>query len=195
MVSKDLITSERINAIIGWILIGLMTLVAVERFLTDVLLRSVFPLLVVAVVSLPALTTRDWTALVPWPLLFVATIAIIARTMGLFSETAGYVAIAALALIIVVELDIFTTVELSRRFAIGFGVMTTLAIEALWIIAQFYSDLWLGTGFLSSQNELQKDIVLVTIVGFAMGGLFQWYFGRVGPTGVLGRSPNHGEGQ
>lgn len=124
----------------------------------------------------------------PWPLLFGAAVAVVARTIELYPEIAGYLAITTLALLIVVELDVFTPIELGHRFAVSFGVLTTMAIEALWIVAQFYSDQWLGTEFLSTQLELQKDIVIVTMVGFVVGGLFYWYFDRFSPAGTMMRS-------
>lgn len=188
MALDALVTSERVNALIGWIMIGNVALGAAESVLSNSLLWSGFSLFLVAVASLPALATRDWTAIVPWPLLSVAAIAILARAAEIYSETAGYLAIATLALLVVVELDVFTPVELGHRFAVVFGVLTTMAIEALWIIAQFYSDQWFGTEFLTSQTELQRDIVIVTVVGFAVGGLFYWYFDRFEPGGVVNRS-------
>jgi hypothetical protein len=116
-----LVSSERVNAIMGWVMVGVTTVGAVESFLTSAFLWSGFSLLLVAVASLPALTTRDWMAMVPWPLLFSAAVAVVARAIELYSETAGYLAIATLALLMVVELG--------HRFAVGFGVLTTMAIE------------------------------------------------------------------
>jgi hypothetical protein len=165
-----------------------VTLVAARSLLTGALLWGGFSLLLAAVASLPALTTRDWRAMVPWPLLVSAAVALLAITVELYSETAGYLAIATLALLVVVELDVFTTVKLGRRFAVAFGVLTTMAIEALWIVAQFYSDRWFGTEFLHTQAELQEDIVIVTVVGFAFGALFFWYFDRVEPVGSAAHS-------
>lgn len=171
---------------------GVIALGAIGSFLTGATLWGMFALLLVTVVSLPALATRDWTAMVSWSLLSVAAVAVIARAAEYHSEAAGYVAIAALALVVVVELDMFTSVELSRRFAVAFAVMTTMALEALWIIAQFYSDKWLDTAFLTTQTELQEDIVIVTIVGFVLGGLFQLYFARVEPAGAGDRTASGG---
>lgn len=192
MALDELVHGNRRNATIGWVLIGVTTLWSIESFLTNAILWGGFSLLVVATALVPALSTHDWTAMVPWPLLLVAAIAIIARATDVYAETTGYLAIATLALIIVVELDTFTPVDLSRRFAIVFAVLTTMAIQALWIIAQFYSDRWLGTGFLSSQTELQQDIVIVTIVGFALGGLFDVYSAWVGPTGASAQVADRG---
>jgi hypothetical protein len=174
----------RVAAIVGWVLIGSIALGAAGSLLTGAVLWGLFSLVVLAVAVLPALTRRDWTAMVPWPLLLVAAVAVIARAAGRYAEVAGYLGIVALALVIVVELEAFTSVELSRWFAVAFAVMTALALQSIWIVAQFYSDRWLGTGFLSTQTELQEDIVLVTAVAVAAGGLFYWLFGRLGRTGT-----------
>lgn len=164
---------------------AIMIVAAAESFLTKAFLWGGFTLLVVAVVSLPATTTRDWLAMVPWPLLSLAAIAVVAKALHVYPEIAGDLAIAALALIVVINLDVYTSVELSRRFVVVFCVLTTMALEALWIIVQFYSDSWLGTGFLRSQTELQENIVVVTAVGFAVGALFYWYFMTFAPAGTV----------
>lgn len=191
MVFDRLIREKQVNAAIGWTLIGTMALGAAESFLTNAILWGLFSLTVVAVAALPALADRDWTAMVPWLLVLVATIAVIVGAVGFYSEAAGYVVTVSLALIIVVELEVFTPVELSQWFAVSFAVMTTLAIQSLWIVAQFCSDLWLGTEFLSTQTELQRDIVIVTVVGLAVGGFFYWYFTRFEPAGAVNRSSSH----
>lgn len=122
--------------------------------------------------------TRDWTTMAPWPIISIATIAILARLMGLYPEAAGYIAMTTLALVIVVELDNFTSIQLSRPFAVGFAVLTTLAIEAIWIIVQFGADQWLGTDYLTTQTALQLDIVIVTVVSLVIGVVFYWYLMR-----------------
>ena len=122
--------SERVNPIVGWTMIGVIALGAAESFLTDAILWGLFSLLLASVASLPALTTGDWTAMIPWLILFVAAVAVIARAVELYSEIAGFLAIATLALTIVVELEAFTSVELSRWVAVLFAVLTTLAIQS-----------------------------------------------------------------
>lgn len=188
MTLGELANGERVNAVIGWMMIGIVMLGAAESFLMNALLWGVFSLLVVAVAAIPALTNHDWMVMVPWPVLLVAAIAVVARAAEFYSEAAGYLAIATLALIVVVELEAFTPVELSRWFAVSFAVLTTLAIQSLWIITQFYSDLWLGTAFLTTQTELQEDIVIVSVVGVIVGGIFYWYFSRFEPAGTAHRS-------
>lgn len=169
---------RRGNAIVGWTLTAAIAAGAIESFLTGELLWGGFALVVAAVIAWPAVAFRDWTAMVPWPVVSLAVGAVLLRASGQFHEIAGYLAIAATALVVVLELNAFTPVELSRRFGIAFAVMTTMAIQGLWTIAQYYSDRWLETAFLTSQTELQWDYVFVTVVGLGVGLLFGWYFGR-----------------
>lgn len=178
MALRALVTSERTNAAVGWALTGVVALVAVGSLLSGPLLWGVFVLLLAVVAAVPATVTGEWTVMVPWPLLAVGAVASGLRALGRFPEVASAVAVATLALIAVVELDAFTEVDMSRRFAVGFAVLTTMALQGLWTVAQFYSDRWLKTTFLTSQTELQWDIVTVAAVALAMGGFFVWYFER-----------------
>lgn len=178
---SGLLQHKRANAILGWGLTSVVAFGAIESLLTNALLWGGFAFLIVTVVAIPGLFTGDWMVMVPWPLLFFAALAITVRSFDMYLEMAGYIAVATLALIVVVEINVFTPVEMSRRFAVVFAVLTTMAIQGLWIVAQFYSDRWLDTEFLHSQTELQWDIVIVTAVGIVMGGIFEWYFERFVP--------------
>lgn len=172
------------NAGVGWLATGLMAFVVVQSVLSGALLWAGFAAILLAVVVLPPIWTRDWRVMAPWPLLLVSAVAALLGGYGLSTEVAGYFVVAGIALLTAVEIDAFTSVEMSRRFAVAFAVLSTLAVQGLWVIAQYYSDLWLDTGFLQTQRELQVDIVVVTVVGLVMGVLFEWYFGRVGHVGT-----------
>lgn len=185
-----IIERQRTNALVGWSLLGLVVLSAIESMITGAYLWAGFVLLTAGVVVLPALRTRDWTAMIPWVLLALVTTAAVTRSFGYYPEAAGYVAVATLALILVIELDTFTPVEMTRRFAVAFAVLATMAVQGLWVIAQFYSDRWLGTGFLRSQTELQWDLVLVTLVGIVLGGVFEVYLDVTGKIRTDDRTSN-----
>lgn len=193
MALDDSGTTERTNATVGWVLAVLLLLGGIESLLTEGALWGLFWLLLVGLLAAPALVTRDRTAMVPWPLPAIAAVALVAREANQYPESAGYLAVVAMALVVVVELDVFTPVEFSRRFAVVFAVLTTMAVEALWIIAQYYSDVWLDTEFLSTQRELQEDIVIVSAVGLVVGGLFYWYLATVDPEHTDIDPPNHTE--
>lgn len=180
---------ERTNGVLGWVLAGSIVLVAFANGFRGDVIWAVLSLLVALAVTLPALSTREWTVMVPWPLPFVAALALAGHTVGTYPEFAGYVAISALALVTVVDLDVFTDVDLSRRFAVAFAVMTTMAVQGLWAVAQFYSDRWLETEYLTSQTELQWDFVAVTVVALVFGGLFELYVALFEHVGSHRRPP------
>lgn len=172
------------NALLGWAVVGATTLGAATSVVADRPVWGVLATVLVAVAVAPAVAAREWTALVPWPLLAVAATAVTLGGVGVAAETAGVVTIATLALVATVELDCYTPVDLSRRFAVGFAVATAMALEAIWIVVQFVSDRWLGTAFLTTQTELQRDIVVVAVASLAIGGSFYWYFARFEPAGL-----------
>lgn len=184
------VRDDRMNAAAGWLLLSIVAFDGVDNLLRNVPLWGGFELILVLVAATPALAARDWTVTVPWPLPAVAALAVVGRTAGAPFEVTVYLAIATLALIVVVELETFAAVELSRRFAVFFAALTTMAIQALWTVAQFYSDSWLGTAFLRSQTELQWDFVVVTVVGVVLAGSFQVYVTRLAPAGTGSRSTN-----
>lgn len=184
-------TRGRVHAVVGWGLISVVALGAAASTFTGPLLWSGFALSIAVAASLPALVRRDWTVTLPWPLLAAAALATLARVAGVYREGAAYLAIVVLALIVVIELDVFTPVTFSRRFAVVFSVMVTMALQGVWIIAQALSDRWLGSTLLSTQAELQWDIVLVTVLSVIVGVLYHWYAIRFDATGSL---RNRGEG-
>jgi len=192
-VSDPIVRNERANAAIGWALTGVVFAVAIERLLAGSLLWSGAALAVAVTLSLPAVLTRDATTIVPWPLVLVAAVALVARSVYYAPEVSGYVVIAAFAVVGVVELDAFTAVDMTRRFAVAFAVLATMATEGLWTIAQFYSDRLLGTAFLQSQRELQWDLVAVTAVALVMGLCFEWYLERIDYDGSGEHLPGEAE--
>lgn len=171
--------------------VGILILTIASSLRSDALLWAGFSFAILVVIVLPPWSSGRWSVMVPWPLSAVSAIAVLVGGFGIAPELAGYFAVAALALIVAVELDAFTSVDMSRRFAVGFAVLTTLAVQGVWIVLQYYSDRWLGTDFLTSQVELQIDIVLVTVVGLAMGAVFEWYFARVKHVGSPHRPHAH----
>ncbi|WP_135306249.1 hypothetical protein [Haloarcula amylovorans] len=190
MALHTLVSDQRLNAVLGWGMTGIIALAAIESYLMDAFLWGCLAVLIVSIIALPSAVTGRPAAMVPWPIPFVAAVAVVLRTFEFYPDITGYVAIGTIALLLVVELDVYTRVELSRRFAVVFATMTTMSLQAFWIVAQYYSDQWLGTRFLVSQTELQWDIVYVTAVGVALGILAEWYLDRFEPVGSFERPPS-----
>ena len=168
------------NALLTWILVGVLALAFVESVLGPDYQWMIFVAAVSVIVLLPPVVHRDWRVMLPWELLVLGLLPILVR--ALFGGTVGTfgasLAIAALALIITVELHMFTTLEVTHWFAVVLVVLTTLASVAVWAIVRWIFDRALGTAYLSTNDALMIEFLQVTIVGFAAGLLFDVYFRR-----------------
>ena len=185
---------ERRNAIVAWAVLGFLAVGVVAELLTGELLWAGFIAAVLVLALVPAVTLRDRRAMLPWELLLLAALPVVGRTfvagqtvggMTLTGRVTSYLAVAAVALVVAVELDLFTPVRMNDRFAVLFVVVTTTAAAGIWAIAQWLSDLYLGTGFLLGRGDLHAveealmwDFVAATIAGVLSGALFEFYFRR-----------------
>lgn len=185
-----LFRSGRYNAIISWVLVGVLALVFVESVLDADRLWILFTAATAAIVLSPPVSYWDWRMMLPWELLVVALFPILIR--GLFSGSLGtfgyYLSIAAMALLLTVELHMFTELTLTHWFAVLLVVLTTLASAAAWAIVRWCMDVLLGTSFLiepgvsqdTANASLMIEFVWVTLAGLAAGILFDAYFKRRG---------------
>lgn len=178
-ITHSLARNVTLNAVLGWVFIGIVVVTALMSLLIEGLLGGVLAVIAAAILVIPAVVRRDWRVMVPWPLGLAVAVGVTARTLRVVPEVSGYVAISSVALAVVVELDAFTDIEMSRRFAVLSAVMMTVAFQSWWTIAGYQSDQWFGTSFILSQAELQWDLVAVMLVSLVMGGLFLWYFDRI----------------
>ena len=185
---------ERRNAIVAWAVLGFLAVGVVAELLTGELLWAGFIAAVLVLALVPAVTLRDRRAMLPWELLLLAALPVVGRTfvagqtvggMTLTGRVTSYLAVAAVALVVAVELDLFTPVRMNDRFAVLFVVVATTAAAGIWAIAQWLSDLYLGTGFLLGRGDLHAveealmwDFVAATIAGVLSGALFEFYFRR-----------------
>lgn len=184
---SSLVHDGRVNAALGWAcLLALLGVAGVEA-LGGRLLYAGFALAVLAAGVVPPAVARDPTAMLPWELLALALLPAVARTLGLFVAEANYVSVAAVALVVAVELSAFTGVEMTARFAVAFVVLTTMAVAAVWAVAQYASDAYLGTDLVAGTTALQWELAAASAVGVAAGLLFAAYFREVGVVA-------HGEG-
>lgn len=191
---RGVVERERGNALLAWLLVVFLAAVAVGELLTGELLWALFVLVVAVLAAVPAIAFRNTHAMLPWEVVAIASLPAIGRAL-VAGETIGqvtltgrlttYVAVAAVALIVAVEVDVFTPVKMNHSFAVLFVVITTMAAAGLWAVAQWLSDLYLGTGFLlgrGTEEEVEAalmwDFVAATVAGFAAGVLFEFYFRR-----------------
>jgi hypothetical protein len=175
-----LLHDESLNATLSWLLVGFLLIATVESVYSDEWLWAGLAATVVVVAILPVLYTGRKTAIAPWELFVLAVVPLVGRSFGLLTQIAVYLAIAALALLIAVEIDLFSSTEMTPTFAVAFVVMTTMAVAGVWTVLQWGSDVLLGTALLGDVNSVMWDLVVATGVGVGAGALFQGYFRRFG---------------
>ncbi|AHG04320.1 hypothetical protein HALDL1_12480 [Halobacterium sp. DL1] len=190
---SPLIKDQRTNAVVAWLLVLFVALVGVESAPED-LVWVTFSAAVVVVVLVPPVAFRNAAAMLPWEVLLLVALPVFGRAFtapGLSSDVATYLAVAGLALVIAVELDVFTPVGMTNWFAVLFVVIGTMAAAGLWAVVQWTSDVLLGTSFILpaepplteaqesvALNALMWDFVAATAVGVLAGAIFVVYFRR-----------------
>jgi hypothetical protein len=191
---RRLVERRRLNAILGWTFVVVLCLIGVGAVLNGRPLWAGFTLTLVVLAVVPPVAFRKLDAMLPWEVLALASIPSLGRllvagqTVGgvtLTGRITTYVAVAAAALILAVELDVFTPVRMSDSFAVVFVAIATVAAAGLWAEVQWLSDILFGTAFLLDgrpehviEEALMWDFVAATVAGVVAGVLFELYFRR-----------------
>jgi len=191
---RQVFERRRLNAALSWLFVGVLSLVSGAAVWNGRPLWAGFTLTLVALAVLPPIAFRRVDAMVPWEVLALASAPVLGRllvagqTVGgvtLTGRVTTYVAVAAAALILAVEIDVFTPVRMNVSFAVLFVVVATVAAAGLWAEARWLSDVFLGTNLLLDgrleheiETALMWDFVAATVVGVVAGGLFEYYFRR-----------------
>jgi len=181
-----LFRSGRTNATIAWLLVALLGIVVVESLLDVDRLWIVFTTATAVIVLIPPLAYREWRMMLPWELLTLAMLPIWVRAVfgGELGTFGYYLSVAGLALLVTVELHMFTSVRLTHWFAVLLVVLTTLASVAAWSVVRWVLDQQFGTQLLIEPGTTQEaanaalmgEFVWVTLAGLAAGVLFDTYF-------------------
>lgn len=187
---EQVFDDARTNAVLAWILIGFVFVVAVGNVLSGALLWAGFAAVVVVLAVLPPLQFRTARAMLPWEVLLLAVLPLLGWTFATVPVTGQlftYLSVAAIALIVAVELHVFTPVKMNQAFAVSFVVIATLAVAGVWAVVRFALDETLGTAFLLdpalTEAEIERDLMLEfvysTAAGLLGGVVFEWYFRRL----------------
>lgn len=177
----DFLRDTKTNMYLSWLLTLSIVAVLIESALDFDILWILFSSLMTFVIILPALVYREHHIMLPWEVLLIGSIPVIVRTLEisiLANQIATYTAMAALALIIAVELHIFTEIDFNHSFAVLFTVISTLALVGIWSVIQYLLDLYMSTSFLTTNEALMRDFLNATVAGVFAGVLFDTYFRR-----------------
>lgn len=95
-----------------------------------------------------------------------------------FREVVVGVGVAALGMLLVVALQMTTSVGMTPGFAVFFVVLTTLAFAGFWAVGSAASAATLGTPFVGTNAELVHVFSAALVGGLVGGGVFRWSFRR-----------------
>ena len=187
-----LLNDARLNAVLGWLLVAFLAGVGVESLADGDWVWVVVSTTVVVLAVIPAVAYRDPKVMLPWEVLLLVALPLLGRSLfasGLIADVASYLSVAAVALVIAVELDVFTPVKMTTWFAVFFVAIATMAAAGGWAVVQWLSDVYLGTTLIypspppvpeavdqAALEALMLDFVAATIAGFLAGIIFALYF-------------------
>ena len=174
------------NAALAWLVTIVLAVLAIGHAVAGAYRWFAFTVAAVVIVLLPVAALREPRAMPPWTLLALVLVPIVDATVlgqSVLTTIATYVAVAAIALVAVVEIDRFTAVRMNHAFAIALVVLTTLAVAGAWNVAQWVADVTLGTDYIlrgrsedAANRAMMIDFAYAAVAGLLAGVLFDRYF-------------------
>ena len=161
-----------------WGLLAVISLVVAYDLWTGGYLGAVLGLGVLLVIVGPSVVHRSIDILVPWQVLLIAVLALLARQAIGWEPVqfvGNYLVIATIAVVLAVEIHKYTRVEMNRAFATVFVAMVTMTVATAWALGRWGVDLILGTGFIPSNEALMWELIAAAAVGLGAGVLFDQY--------------------
>ncbi|WP_277541330.1 hypothetical protein [Haloarcula laminariae] len=192
----DLLGDQRVNALLSWTVVGLILAAVAGSVASGELLWAAFTGALAAIVLLPPLSYRSVDAMLPWEMVLLSALPVVGRLFASVPVTgnlATYLSVAAVALIVAVELQLFTPVKMTPRFAVVFVGVATMAAAGVWAVVRWGADRTLGTAFIldpalsehAVEEALMWEFVASTLAGVGAGVVFALYIGyKVGAARV-----------
>jgi len=187
--AEDLLANRRKNALAGWVIMVFLGAVAGKSFVTGDLDWGIFVAVVLSLCIIPPLAFRNPDVMLPWEVMALAALPTFGRAVATFELTSDlylYLSVAALALVVAVELDLFTRAKLTVGFAIAFVLLATLATAGTWAVVRWGLDVWVGTTTILEpgvdgqviHDELMYEFGWAAVAGLTAGLVFELYFRR-----------------
>lgn len=172
------IKDTRVNAALSWLLTTVLVVVAVVSFVEVLFVAMAFAAVAAFVAVVPAVVHRSWTTTVPWPLLLLISLPIALGTFRLafFDDLVTGLSISALAMLVVIALQLISSVRMTPAFAVFFTLIATLSTAGFWAVGSAVSASNWGTSFVESNEELMAIFSATAIAGLVAAAVFRWYF-------------------
>lgn len=179
---EELIADERSNAVVAWALVAAIAGIGVGELVTGGLLWATFAATLVALALLPPVAFRSSATMLPWEVLLLAAVPVLGMAVGadrLTGHFAAYLSVAAIALVLAVELQVFTSVRMTPGFAVVLVVVTTMAAAGLWALLRWSAAVTLGVPFEADHDAVMWEFVYSAGAGVGAGVVFELYFRRL----------------
>lgn len=173
------IRDNRINSAIAWVIVATLVLAAAVSVRIGEPVWAVFVAGCVGIIVLPAWVRRDPSVLPPWEILVFVTLPIASQFLPLsdaLADLTTFLAVLAVSVLVVVELHVFSPVEMTPRFAVVFVVLVTMATAGVWTIVQHAADVFLGTSTIQGKTALMWDLVFATAISLIAIPVLAIYF-------------------
>lgn len=195
--AEELLANRRLNTVVGWFFVVFLGFVVAESVADGDIAWATFVLTILALCIVPPVVFRDLKLMLPWEVIALAALPTFIGaifTADVVTDFAVYVSVAALALIVAVELDLFTDVRMTIGFAIVFVAMVTLAAAGFGAVFRWQLDIWLGTETLLESgltddeihDQMMIEFIYSAVAGVVAGIVFQVYFRRQGMADRVG---------
>lgn len=174
-----LFEDHRLNATLAWVVVALFVFDAITEFALGEVPSAVFATFVAAIAVLPAVAFRNPRIMLPWEVLVLAALPLLGRllaTVPITEALATYLAVAAVALIVAVELHVFTSVRMTLGFAILSVIVFTMAAAGFWAVLQWAV---FGPSFVASNEALMFEFIYSILAGVVAAAVFEFYVRRV----------------
>lgn len=186
---------NRFNSLISWAVVAALMLAAAVSVMSGEPVWAVFVAGGLVIILLPMGICRDPSVMPPWEILVFAALPITSQFFDLpdvLADLTTYLAILAVGVLVVIELHVFSPVEMTPRFAVGFIVLVTMATAGVWAILQYASDVYFNTTLIENKTTLMWDLVFATAISLVATPFFAIYFRWIEAIDVRGLTVGEG---
>lgn len=133
---------------------------------TPLLIRAFGPAAVIDALAVLAVTVAN--TLPSAPVVEPRALARVVFVVFAYSEA---IALGMLSLLAVANVQRFSSLHLTDRFASLVIVVTTVGLSGVWAVSRWVADFYLGTGFLASNSALMAEFSATTAAAIVVGGV------------------------
>lgn len=169
---------RKISILLSYLMQALMVFYVFLAFYRREYSEALIGIVVLAITFSPLIIRRKWNLTLPWVLNFLIVLTLFMHSggviLGSFKTIAPYDKIshfigsstaAIIGLTLLVIMDRFSKIRISRKYAVFFIIIFTMAIGAFWEILEFLSDLIFKTNSQPGLTDTMVDLIVDFFAG------------------------------